>query len=164
MIQKRKALTALAVAGVLVGLTACAGNNAAEPKEETKTESSDSTLVIYSGRDEKLIGPLIEKFEETSGIKTEVRYAGSAEQAQLLITEGKNTPAHVLKSDARKAAKYTNESIEKSMNLKLEESKKMYDKSQKIIEKYRSSKESDKFFEYYRRYRDEGKIQKEEQS
>ena len=69
-----------------------------------------------------------------------------------------------VKSDARKAAKYTNESIEKSINLKLEESKKMYDKSQKIIEKYRSSKESDKFFEYYRRYRDEGKIQKEEQS
>lgn len=98
MIQKRKALTALAAAGVLVGLTACAGNNAAETKEETTASSSDSTLVIYSGRDEKLIGPLIEKFEETSGIKTEVRYAGSAEQAQLLITEGKNTPAHVFLS------------------------------------------------------------------
>ncbi len=60
-----------------------------------------------------------------------------------------------VESDARKAAKYTDESIEKSLELKFEEAKKLYDKSQKIIGKYDSTnEESEKFFKHYREYRD----------
>ncbi|MCK0112433.1 extracellular solute-binding protein [Ornithinimicrobium sp. F0845] len=62
---------------------------------EAGAGADEGPLVIYSGRSEDLVDPLIEAFEEASGLETEVRYAGSAEQAQLLLTEGDNSPAHV---------------------------------------------------------------------
>ncbi|NLG20848.1 MAG: iron ABC transporter substrate-binding protein [Actinomycetales bacterium] len=66
-----------------------------EAGAETGESADEGPLVIYSGRSEDLVDPLIEAFEESSGIETEVRYAGSAEQAQLLLTEGDNSPAHI---------------------------------------------------------------------
>jgi iron(III) transport system substrate-binding protein len=55
----------------------------------------DDDLVVYSGREEELIGPLIERFEEESGIDVAVRYANSAELAATLAEEGDNSPADV---------------------------------------------------------------------
>ncbi len=52
-------------------------------------------LTIYSGREEELVGPLIEKFEQTSGIDAEVRYGDSAELAATIAEEGENSPADV---------------------------------------------------------------------
>lgn len=49
------------------------------------------TLTIYSGREEKLIGPLIEKAEKDLGIDIEVRYGDTAELAIALMEEGKNS-------------------------------------------------------------------------
>ena len=40
---------------------------------------TDEPLVIYSGRTEELVGPLIEQFENESEIDVEVRYADSSE-------------------------------------------------------------------------------------
>lgn len=93
----RMALAAVASAGVVVGLAACT-DNTSEEASTTNGTASDDTLVIYSGRDESLIAPLIEKFEDTTGITTEVRYGSTSEQAQLLLTEGDNTPAEVFLS------------------------------------------------------------------
>lgn len=55
----------------------------------------EGPLVIYSGRNEDLVDPLIQQFSEATGIEVEVRYDGSAAQAQLLLTEGDASPAHI---------------------------------------------------------------------
>lgn len=50
-------------------------------------------LVIYSGRNENLIDPLIERYREDSEIDVEVRYGGTAEMAAVILEEGSNSPA-----------------------------------------------------------------------
>lgn len=55
----------------------------------------NATLVIYSGRSEELVGPIIERFEEAAGITVQVRYGDTAELAAQLLEEGDKSPAHV---------------------------------------------------------------------
>ena len=66
-----------------LALAACGGSDAEGP------------LVVYSGRGEELVSPLIERFEVESGITLEVRYAGSNELAATLLAEGDETEADV---------------------------------------------------------------------
>lgn len=58
-------------------------------------EAVAQTLTIYSGREEKLMGPLIKQAEQDLGIDIEVRYGDSTELAIALIEEGKNSRADV---------------------------------------------------------------------
>lgn len=53
------------------------------------------SLVIYSGRGESLVDPLIDSFEEATGIDVQVRYGGTAELALLIGEEGSLSPADV---------------------------------------------------------------------
>lgn len=74
--------------GILVlALTGCGGGES--------SGEGDGKLTIYSGREEELVGPLIEQFEEASGIDAEVRYGDSAELAATIAEEGDNSPADV---------------------------------------------------------------------
>ena len=68
----------------LLALAGCGGN-----------DGSSDTLVVYSGREEELVAPLFERFEQETGISVEVRYADSAELAATIAEEGGNSPADV---------------------------------------------------------------------
>ena len=59
--------------------------------------SDGDALVVYSGRAENLIEPLLEMAED-AGIKIDVRYGGSAELAAQILEEGGNRRADVFLS------------------------------------------------------------------
>ena len=60
--------------------------------------ADEGTLVVYSGRNEELVGPIIERFEAESGIDVEVRYGDTAELAATILEEGENSPADIFLS------------------------------------------------------------------
>jgi len=95
--RRRAALSTLVGVVALLGV-ACGDGGEDEAGENAEGGTEDAELVIYSGRDEELVAPLIEKFEEESGISTEVRYGNSAEMGAALLEEGANTPADVFYS------------------------------------------------------------------
>ena len=55
-------------------------------------------VVVYSGRNESLAGPLLERLERQLGLEIKVRYGGTAELAATLMEEGAATPAHLFLS------------------------------------------------------------------
>jgi iron(III) transport system substrate-binding protein len=82
----RRALALSAAALLALTMAACGQDDGEEPL-------SDDALVIYSGRNENLVGPLLEQLEEETGIDVQVRYGGSSELAAQLLEEGEGTKA-----------------------------------------------------------------------
>jgi iron(III) transport system substrate-binding protein len=65
-------------------LTACGNAGSADQGDR---------LVLYSGRSESLVGPIVEQYEAVSGIDVQVRWGGTAELTATLLEEGENSPA-----------------------------------------------------------------------
>ena len=85
MRNPRHLLLALALLVLTAGLTACGSSDS----------SDDAKLTVYSGRNEALVGPLLDRFSKETGIELEVRYAETAELAATLREEGDRSPADV---------------------------------------------------------------------
>ncbi|MBI1298235.1 extracellular solute-binding protein [bacterium] len=86
-------VTALLIAGCQpIALPTPAAEDA--PQEGAVSVEEDN-LVIYSGRNENLVGPLLEQFQADTGITVEVRYGDTAEMAATILEEGQNSPADV---------------------------------------------------------------------
>jgi iron(III) transport system substrate-binding protein len=54
-----------------------------------------ASITVYSGRTEKLIGPIVERFQKETGIEVKARYGDTAEMAAAILEEGPNSPADV---------------------------------------------------------------------
>jgi iron(III) transport system substrate-binding protein len=81
------ALLAALLPTLLAGCGSAAGDGPAEDE-----------LVVYSGRNKNLVGPILERFAKDTDIKIFVRYGETAELAAQLLEEGDRTPADVFLS------------------------------------------------------------------
>lgn len=83
----------MALAGLLLAaLTACGGDDGGEAAVQ---DGPGGTLTVYSGREEEIVEPLFELFEEETGIDVQVRFGDSAELAATIAEEGDSSPADV---------------------------------------------------------------------
>ncbi|MEU1933388.1 iron ABC transporter substrate-binding protein [Streptomyces coeruleorubidus] len=82
-------MTALVTATLLLPALAACGSG----EKDGGGEGDASSLVIYSGRNEKLVKPLLDKLEKAVGTEVDVRYGDSAELAAQILEEGDRTKA-----------------------------------------------------------------------
>ncbi len=86
---------ALTSAVLLAGCSSGSSTTPAAGASESAAGDADGALVLYVGRSEKLVGPLLDKLEAEVGRDVEVQYAGTAELAAKLMEEGDRSPADV---------------------------------------------------------------------
>ena len=92
----RRFAAAAVVPLFLIVLSACGGggdDGAAAPSGSAAPGSAGGSLTIYSGRNENLVGPLIDRLKSATGLDVQVRYGDSAELAAQILEEGGSSRA-----------------------------------------------------------------------
>jgi len=109
----RRGVVAAAAGALVLGLAAplAAAARSATPEAEAEADptaeaEADPTagpeahygdgagdFTLYSGRNETLVGPLVEQYAEETGITVDARYGGTGELAATILEEGDNTRA-----------------------------------------------------------------------
>jgi iron(III) transport system substrate-binding protein len=90
----KKSRKALVVAGAaVIAASLITGCSSSEEQIANATE-----LTVYSGRSEEFIAPFFAEWEQSAGIKLNVRYGDSAELAAQILEEGANSPADLFLS------------------------------------------------------------------
>lgn len=84
--MRRPLLSALLAA--LVGAFVAVAGASSAPTQAT-------SLTIYSGRDERLVKPIMDRFTQETGIQLNVRYGPSTTLATAIVEEGASSPADV---------------------------------------------------------------------
>lgn len=87
---RRQVMATASVAGAAIATGTLATSTTAQ---EATPATVGGTLVIYSGRSEDLVGPLVPQIEAATGLTLDVRYGNTAELAAQILEEGDNTPA-----------------------------------------------------------------------
>lgn len=92
-----KAVAAAGIAALTVAtsVTASATTAPSPPEAPAVPDLSGEELVLYSGRNETLVQPIIDEFEAATGAVVKVRYGSSAEIGAAILEEGDRTPAEV---------------------------------------------------------------------
>ena len=67
-------------------------------KQSSSSESvkQDTKLIVYSGRKKSLVGPLFDKFEETTGIDLQIKYGKTSPLAAAILEE---SAANMIRAD-----------------------------------------------------------------
>jgi iron(III) transport system substrate-binding protein len=93
--QPLRAAAALLFGIALAGCAGASAPTATSSRPEATGDASEGELVVYSGRNEELVGPLIDRFIDETGVQAQVRYGETAELAATILEEGENSPADV---------------------------------------------------------------------
>jgi iron(III) transport system substrate-binding protein len=95
--MRRFTSTLIVTLAVATMLSSCGGKN---PETQQRsgapdTVASGGSLVLYSGRGESLVAPVIARFEKETGIDVRIKYGNTAELALTLREEGPRGQADV---------------------------------------------------------------------
>ncbi len=90
----RRTVTLLMAMTLAIAACSAGGTTTETTGEASSDDQADGrSMVLYSGRSEDLVAPIVERFVRESGIEVEVRYADSGEFATTLLQEGDESPA-----------------------------------------------------------------------